>query len=268
MTLDYVIATHKPTGIESVAAMNLPRLDGVRYIVSWQDYGHADIPASLMREDVEILLFDGTGVSANRNNGIDHATADIVAFADDDNILYPDGIRALMRRYEEHPDDEFVTFVCLTPLSRTLPHEAVELHLPLPKNYCTGTWELSFRRSAGLRFCPAMGFGAPLFDCGEDEALLLTALHRGLRCRFIPVTVAAHPHISTGAKRGLTAGQLRSSGAIIAMSNPYTAFLRIPLKALRLARAGQAPFFKALRYCAEGVLRTPALLRENRDTLW
>lgn len=268
MTLDYVIATHKADGIARVAAMNLPRIEGVRYIVSWQDYGDGRVPEALKRPDVDVLLYDGKGVSANRNNGIDHARAEVIALADDDNTLYADGIRQLCRHYAENPDDDFVTFICEADIPRRLPSGAQRLSLPMPKAYSIGTWDISFRRRTGLRFCPAMGFGAPLFESGEDEALLLTALHRGLVCRFIPVRVASHPHTSTGAKKDLAPSHLRSMGAIIAMSFPRTAFLRVPLKAWRLSRAGQASFFRALRYCAEGALRTPALLKNNKETLW
>ena len=86
LTLDIAIVTHRPEGIARVAAMNLPVIDGVRYVVSWQSHEEAPVPESLVRDDVEIHRFDGRGISLNRNHAYDHCRADIVLNADDDLI--------------------------------------------------------------------------------------------------------------------------------------------------------------------------------------
>ncbi|MDE5915852.1 MAG: hypothetical protein K2G71_04680, partial [Duncaniella sp.] len=58
LTLDVLIATHTPEGILRVADMNLPVVDGVRYIVSSQDHRDAEIPMALeTRHDVTVDRF-------------------------------------------------------------------------------------------------------------------------------------------------------------------------------------------------------------------
>ena len=85
LTLDVLIATHTPEGILRVADMNLPVVEGVRYIVSWQDHRDAEIPPALdARNDVTVDRFGQRGVSFNRNNAIELSTADVYLVADDD----------------------------------------------------------------------------------------------------------------------------------------------------------------------------------------
>lgn len=47
LTLDVLICTYTPDGIRRVAGMNLPALEGVTYIVSWQEHADAPVPDSL-----------------------------------------------------------------------------------------------------------------------------------------------------------------------------------------------------------------------------
>ena len=54
LTLDLALITFGPDGIRRVGAMNLPRIDGVHYVVSWQCGGDAAVPASLIRPDISV----------------------------------------------------------------------------------------------------------------------------------------------------------------------------------------------------------------------
>lgn len=53
MKLDVAISTYQPQGLQRVADMNLPQVEGVRYVVSWQQHGGARIPEQLLRNDVK-----------------------------------------------------------------------------------------------------------------------------------------------------------------------------------------------------------------------
>jgi hypothetical protein len=55
LTLNLAIVTHKEDGIKRVVDMNLPHVDGVRYIVSWQSSEGVKLPEALYREDMEII---------------------------------------------------------------------------------------------------------------------------------------------------------------------------------------------------------------------
>lgn len=268
-TIDVVIATHRPEGIRRVETMDAPALPGVRYIVSWQNHADAPVPETLLkRSDMEIYRLEEQGVSSNRNNAIDHASAEVILVLDDDVTIFPEGILALQEYYRDHPEAEFLTYRTLPLHRKVYPKVETPLCLPLPKGYYGTGIELSFRLKTGLRFCPDLGPGGGRYDGGEDEAIVLAAIHRGLDCRYIPVTVCAHPHPSTGTKATLTDDNLRASGLVIALQYPWSAWLRVPLKAWRNARRGRAGFLRALFLSIKGAVAAPRLRRRNRDTLW
>lgn len=268
LTLDVAISTYRPEGINRVAAMNLPKIDRVRYVVSWQLHGGAEIPDELKeRDDVSIFRFDKAGQSNNRNNSIDRTSADIVLIGDDDLTYYQDGLKEILRIYEENEDIDFATFICMHNSLRIMPSSETILKLPLPKGYCVGAWELSFRRKTildkGIKFHPLLGLNSPSMHSGEDEFFLICAIKKGLRCKFFPVKICEHPHESTGTKAKMTAANVRGGGCIIALSYPlWSVAPRIVLKAWRLSRSGRYPFFPALCVLLQGVFLSPKVRRD------
>lgn len=270
MTLDLAIVTHKPQGISRVAQMLLPPMEGVRYVISWQEHQGCNIPPELQRPDVEVHRFDGRGISANRNNALSRCTADIILFSDDDLTYKPQWLRNLKSIFEANPEVDVATFKSLHGDISRFPSEAVTLHRKLPKGYSVTSFEIALRRATAgsLRCCPELGLGSPRFHGGEDEMFLLSAIHRGLCCRFFPITICSHPHDSTGTKARFTTENLQASGVVIALTYPLTAPLRVPLKAWRVWRKGQAPLLSALKNITIGAMKAPALRRRNPTTLW
>ncbi len=256
--LEVLIVTHQPEGIDRVAAMNLPEVEGVGYIVSWQNHGDAPVPYRLMmRNDVKIVRCERRGVSVNRNNALDHGTADYLLIGDDDLIYTPESLKAVIDTMEKNPSVDYASFRYTGPDSKCYPAVEHDLGGKLPKNFYQTTFEICLRRNspAGkLRFREDFGPGAPVFTAAEDEMMLLTARARGISMRFFPVTVACHPGVTTGNREISDDGVLLASGAVIAKLYPATAFLRLPLKAFRLSRAGQASFFRSLKSLTRGAL--------------
>lgn len=255
MTLDIAIATHRPEGAGRVAKMMLPPREGVRYVVSWQEHEDMPVPEALDRSDVTLLRFKGKGVSANRNNALDHCRGDIILIADDDIVLNNSALDAIMEVFDADPSLDLATFRADIPGKSGYPAEPVHLKRRLPEGYSVSAIEIAFRREScnELRFCTALGAGTSL-AAGEDEVFLDTAIRRGLVCRFLPIGICRHPHPSTGGTSELTPSILRGFGATIAMIYPLTVIARLPLKALRLRRNGRCGFFTALRHLASGAV--------------
>ncbi|MEZ3564474.1 MAG: glycosyltransferase [Duncaniella sp.] len=270
-TLDVAIITHTPQGIDRVASMRLPHIDGVSYVVSWQDHRDTQVPDSLAsRDDVKVIRFDRSGLSLNRNNSFRHCTSDIILCADDDLTYMPEGLTTIMNLFADNPDVDLATFICDRPLGTVVyPAESCRLSMPLPRNYSVASVEIAFRRAtAGELGChPQLGLGSASMHGGEDEVLLLSAIRRGLHCRFFPVTICRHPHLSTGSRLRLTDKNLRAMGCVIALTYPVTCLLRIPLKAYRVHSSRQSSLVKALWYLTSGALRAPWLFRDRRY-LW
>lgn len=270
MTLDLAVVTHRPEGIQRVARMVLPPIDGVRYIVSWQAHENAPIPTSLHRPDVEIHRFDSLGQSLNRNNAIEHCSADIILHSDDDIIYTSEGLLSIINVFKKNKGIDVITFKSLQSPSKTYPESQIKLQKKLPKNYSVGTIEIAFRRATagGLRCCPELGLGSQRLHGGEDEMFLMSAIRRGLNCQFFPITICEHPGESTGTKANFTNENLQASGCLIALTHPGSAILRVPLKAWRVNRAGQSGFIRALYRISRGALMAPGVLKRNHQTLW
>ncbi len=271
MTLDLALATYGPDGISRVAAMVLPPAEGVRYIVSWQAHGDAPIPAELIRPDVEIHRFNLLGQSLNRNNAIEHCTADIILHSDDDLIYTASQFEEIIQVFECNPQIDVATFRSkIHDYDRIYPASVVKLREHLPKYYSVGTIEIAFRRATAgnLRCCPELGLNSPKLHGGEDEMFLMSAIRRGLDCRFFPITICEHPGASTGTKAHFTNENLQASGCVIALTRPWTAILRVPLKAWRVSRKGQASFLRALYRISRGALMAPGVLKRNHKYLW
>jgi len=270
LTLDIAIITHRPEGIQRLAEKNLPAIDGVRYVISWQAHGSRPVPDALMRDDITVVRCDAPGLSNNRNNSLAHCTSDLILIADDDVTHRPAAIRQLIKHFEQDSTLDVATFQSVRPWTGAYPGHECRLTLPYPKGYSVISFEIALRRSTAghLRACPELGLGSPRFHAGEDEMLLLSAIKRGLNCRFLPIVVCEHPHESTGSKNRLTDGNLLASGCVIALTYPFSAILRVPLKAWRIFRQGQASLPRAIWQISRGAIAAPSLLRRNRDTLW
>lgn len=264
LTLTVAIATFGPDGGRRVAAMKLPRVAGVDYLVSWQtgepdaDADRFDIPPELAaREDVRVMMLAGRGISRNRNNLLDHARGDIFLFADDDLQYYPEAFAGVIRAFETHPDMEIALFRYDSELPKAYPEGEIPLgRRRLPKNYFPTSVEIALRRDsrAGqLRLNEEFGLGAERFTAGEESLMMLQARRRGFNIRFIPLTLCFHPGPTTGVRPRLAPGAILSNGVIMAMEYPLTAVLRALIVSCRISRAGQASFLRALRLLLSGI---------------
>ena len=182
--LDVLIATHGSDGLQRVAGMHLPIADGVHYIVTCQASRSVEIPAPLMRSDIEVYEIPTLGLSNNRNAGISLARAPYCLIADNDLIYKPEGLNAVINALDTHPDVDIATF---RHEGEPVRYPAVETDFTkrMPRGYSATSFEIAFRRSSigNIRFDPNFGIGAPLACC-EDPLFILDCRRAGLRCRF------------------------------------------------------------------------------------
>lgn len=236
--------------------MDLPVVDGVHYWVSWQMHENLPVPESLAsRKDVSVLCTDTIGLSNNRNNLLENAEGDIFLIADDDLRYTSDQVRSVIDVFDENPEIDYASFMFTGADAKVYPSHVCHLW-PVPKNFSQTSFEVAIRnnsRTARLRYNPFFGLGAPVLRSGEDELFLISAIRLGLNCRFFPIIITHHEGLTTGNRKITDNGVLKASGAVIAVQYPFTAFLRIPLKAYRLHKSGQSSFLRSLRYMTYGV---------------
>ena len=268
--LDLALITYGKDGIERVAAMNLPEVTGVHYVLSWQCDGGLPLPDSLKRSDISVFRTDTRGAAINRNNAIDHCTADIILFADDDIIYTAEQLLKVIETFEQRPNLDLACFEGTHPSGPTYPTAECRLQEPLPRGFWISAYLIAYRRKnvGDLRCHPEFGAGAKRFVGADDELFLLSAIRRGLNCRFIPINICTHPTLSTGTTESLSAGNLRAIGCYIAIAYPKSFLPRLILKAWRVSRNKQSGFIRALRYIVSGACAAPKILNSDRKYLW
>lgn len=254
--LEILVSTHGAAGLERCAANAWPRVDGVAYLVSCQFVDSTPtIPGSLSdRDDIRIVFTHTRGLSANRNNALESATAPYVLIADDDTDFFAVAFNAIIAEFDASPDIDIVTMRYETPTSKKYPADGHNLAQRSP-GYYVSSIEIALRRqsiiNSGLRFSLLAGLGAPYLGQGEEEIFILNALHRGLRGRFRDIIVARHPHITTGEHKPGPAA-IRSRGAVIRKRRPLLGWASIVINAWRLRHT--TGFFKALHHMTAGAL--------------
>lgn len=255
MTLDVLISTIDRAGIERVAAMGLPEVGGVRYVVSWQR-PEGEVPQALMRPDVTVSRLQGRGTSRNRNHAIDLSTADICLVADDDLRYTPAQLQAVIGAFEANPEVELATFRYTGTDLRVYPDVETDISRRCPKGYSPVCIEIAFRREVAqrVRFNELTGPGDHTLQAAEDNFFILQAQRSGVRCRFFPITITHHEGLSTGC-RPMSPGVLKAQGAFIAVQYGITGPLRLVLFSWRARRSGRAAsVWTALRHTTSGYL--------------
>lgn len=266
--LEVAVATCGPEGAGRVAAMGLPRLQGVGYLVSWQlsdtDIASAVVPDSLAsRDDVRVVILRGLGLSRNRNNCLREACGELMMFADDDLRLNPEGLAEVIETFRRIPSLDYGSFRFDSDVPKQYPPSAPDgtpLHR-LPRGFYQSSVEVVLRLrnpdgtpapASALRFNEDFGLGAPRYTAGEEELLLRRARNASMDCRAFDITTAFHPGASTG--MSLSPGSLMARGVCAAVEYPLTAPLRIMLTAYRLSRQQGGRFLPFLGSMARGCI--------------
>lgn len=230
LTLEVAICTMGAEGIARAALMIAAPQAGVSYLISWQKGEGCPVPTELVsRDDVRIVACQRQGLSANRNNALDHARGDIVLIADDDLEYHEGAFDAIRRVFEADPALEYATFRHDGPGERVYPEHEMRLGIPLPRGFSQTSFEVALRRDsrAGrLRYCERFGLGSGRYICGEEELLLRKAIRQGVVCRFFPVTIVIHPGVSTGFRVSEQDGVNRVRGVIARLDRPLTWHVR------------------------------------------
>lgn len=182
--------------INQVRTLLLPQLQDVMVLISHQitkeEYrDHKKWPAH-----VRYITLLGSGLSANRNNALQHARGDIVILADDDIAYVPNFSHIILDAYAAYPDATAITFQARNDQrwSESFAH-----------NWRTvgqvASWMITFRlssvREKGVVFDEDFGLGAR-YPQGEENIFLADLRQAGCTLIASPVVIVAHSNTSSG----------------------------------------------------------------------
>lgn len=255
MTLEVLICTNGVEGMNRVSQMNLPQVDGVKYLVSWQiELCNPIIPQELLRDDINVITLLGKGLSHNRNHSIKHATGDICLIADDDLSYESHQLQAVVDTFRNNPQVDIALFKHSGDDNKWYPDFEFDL-ISMPRGYYITSFEIAFRCEsvAGkVLFDPRLGAGTNL-PAGEESVFINDAIKAGLSCRFFPITIVHHNGLPTGARKWTT-DVLKANGVYLFIVHKYSALLRIALIACRLSRQGKAKLIPAMFHMISGYI--------------
>lgn len=158
------------------------------------------------RADVRVVELISRGVAKSRNEALRQARGKYLLFADDDIVFKEDGIAAVIDYMDLHSEVAFVL------------GQAVDQHGQLRKNYPTkptrlhrynsakaATYEMVVRVKAAedknVWFDERFGAGENNY-LGDEYIFISDLILAGLRCDFLPATLAVHPEVSSGSQWG------------------------------------------------------------------
>lgn len=191
--------------INRVPNVLLPPREGVDYIVSHQTDGSHAVPQELTtRSDVTLSAIAGRGLSANRNNAIALASADICVIADDDCLYDEQHLKNIADAYDKYPDADIICFTAQDYNSQPLRHYPTEdmpyLHA-VAQGYFPTSFLITFRREsvAGkIPFNTNFGLGSDLLCAGEEDVFIADALRAGLDIMYVNKVIVRSDPDTTG----------------------------------------------------------------------
>lgn len=184
-----------------------------------------DIRTTITGQNVRMLSVEERGLSRSRNKAIDHATADICLFADDDvtfNIGYLETIR---EAYSKHPNADIITFqMDQVGDPRRLKHYPVKTkRLGRRGVLRVSSCEIAFRRrsimAANLCFDTRFGAGAD-YSMGEETIFLLDALRAGLSIVYVPRQIGSTDVSDSSWFAGFDEAYFTARGAVFRRMSP------------------------------------------------
>ncbi len=240
---------------ENMGNVLLDPIENVRYIIVHQVTEQIyqiknDIPN---RNDVTYKKIFGKGVSRSRNIACSLADDDeIILLSDDDVKFEVNYVLKIMGTYEDSPDLDICVFKIKTldgeqeyknysEFSKTIKN--VEELNPVPSII-----EMTFVKKSlsqyNIKFDERFGAGSFLIG-GEENLLLRACLKQGLKMKYVPEYIVAHPYESTSTKY-LKYGKERSryQGAHNYMAMGVEGFFRTllsPVKNIQMIKKEGSP---------------------------
>lgn len=198
--------------ITAVPAMLLAERSDVRYVVSFQytDDMFLDMVPNVIkeREDVTLLLYPSTGLSANRNNSLRHCTTPLAIISDDDTHYTNATLDKIIAAFA---NDEGLDII----------------HFSDARLACRMTAQLP-------TFDTRFGLGSKFLSCGEEDVFLHQARTYGLRIHEAGIPLdPSSPYQGPWVRFGTDKRVRRSWGALQYMKySTASSFIRIITKSL------------------------------------
>jgi glycosyltransferase involved in cell wall biosynthesis len=188
------------------------------------------------------LSLETTGVAKSRNAAIENASGEYLVFADDDIIFSEHGLQEAITYLDQNQDVSLV--LCRASdtegkLRKNYPQE-IEV-LGLFNSAKAATYEMIVRvadvKKFGVRFDERFGAGVENY-LGDEYIFIVDLIRAGGRARFLPVTIASHPEVSSGSGWGTKRDRVARAKVFSRVFGPLAPAARLAFGLRRLRELG------------------------------
>jgi glycosyltransferase involved in cell wall biosynthesis len=188
------------------------------------------------------LSLETTGVAKSRNAAIENASGEYLVFADDDIVFSEQGLQEAITYLDQNQDVSLV--LCRASdtggkLRKNYPQE-IEV-LGLFNSAKAATYEMIVRvadvKRLGVRFDERFGAGVENY-LGDEYIFIVDLIRAGGRARFLPVTIASHPEVSSGSGWGTHRDRVARAKVFSRVFGPLAPAARLAFGLRRLRELG------------------------------
>lgn len=219
----------------------------------------------ITESDNRIYTFHEKGLSKSRNKAIEHSTADISLFADDDMRYVDDYEKIVKEAYKKFPDADIVAFYVSSDNINNIKPRLKEGRINVFNSFKIQSVQLSIKtniiKNKNIKFDEKFGTGAKLF-MGEENIFLVDCLKSKLKIYSYPVEIARLTNRESTWFKGYDSEYFQVKGAcfsriskyfwlllfiqfIIRKRKEYTGSIT-PLKALKNMMIGRRKYFECI----------------------
>jgi len=164
------------------------------------------------------LSLETTGVAKSRNAAIENASGEYLVFADDDIVFSEQGLQEAITYLDQNQDVSLVLCRASDTVGKLRKNYPQEIKvLGLFNSAKAATYEMIVRVSdvkrLGVRFDERFGAGVENY-LGDEYIFIVDLIRTGGRARFLPVTIASHPEVSSGSGWGTHRDRVARAGQV------------------------------------------------------
>ena len=183
------------------------------------------------REDVRMIYLDNFGAAKSRNKILEEASGEIIFFGDDDMRWNELGVTKTIEFFQQNKDVDLVLCQSENEYGELRKrYFKKQTRLSKYNSAKSATYEMAIRLSSfknkKINFHEDFGAGTNNF-LGDEFIFISQACRAGLKCEFLPLTIAVHPSTSSGMIYGTQEDTKARSNAIQQVFGKFAMLARL-----------------------------------------
>lgn len=208
-------------------------------------------------QDIDVFNFSEKGLSKSRNRNLATISEKICLITDQD-ILFKQGFQhSILSAFKDSPKADIIAFqmedLSGNPLKK---YKGQSFWMNQRAIMKVSSVEIAFKSASilnnNLSFDENFGLGTS-FPTGEEAIFLSDALKKGLRIKYVPISIVQHPKESSGYNYMNNDSLIRAKGAMLFRIFGPKAYLISIVFALKKFKLSSRSFLKFTQLMFDGI---------------